>query len=323
MVSSRLAIKMQITFPLTPKIIKQENNRAVFEIEGCYPGYGITLGNALRRVILSSLEGAAIIGVKIKGVQHEFSTIPHVLENVVDIILNLKQVRLILYSDQPVKIFLKGKGEKELKAKDIETTSDVEIINKDAHIVTLTDKKADFEMEIEVGSGLGYMAIDSGKKERLEIGRIAVDAIYNPVTKVNFEVENMRVGERTDFNRLRFEIETDGSISPADALIKASQILIDHFKIFTELKQEKEAAGKKTSKIKDKKEEEIDSAKIKVEDLKLSARTITALHDSGIKSASGLAKKTEESLGNMKGMGEKGIKEIKKALKKLGLALKE
>jgi DNA-directed RNA polymerase subunit alpha len=314
---------MQITFPLTPKIIKQENNRAVFEIEGCYPGYGITLGNALRRVILSSLEGAAIIGVKIKGVQHEFSTIPHVLENVVDIILNLKQVRLILHSDQPVKIFLKGKGEKELKAKDIETTSDVEIINKDAHIATLTDKKADFEMEIEVGSGLGYMAIDSGKKERLEIGRIAVDAIYNPVTKVNFEVENMRVGERTDFNRLRFEIETDGSISPAEALIKASQILIDHFKIFTELKQEKEAVEKKALKTKDKKEEEIDLAKIKVEDLKLSARTITALHDSGIKSASGLAKKTEESLGNMKGMGEKGIKEIKKALKKLGLALKE
>lgn len=313
---------MQIIFPLTPKIIKQEGNSAVFEIEGCYPGYGITLGNALRRVILSSLEGAAIIGIKIKGVQHEFSTIPYVLENVVDIILNLKQVRLILHSDQPVKIFLKGKGEKELKAKDIEITSDVEIINKDAHIATLTDKKADFEMEIEVGSGLGYMAIDSGKKERLEIGRIAVDAIYNPVTKVNFEVENMRVGERTDFNRLRFEIETDGSISPADALVKASQILIDHFKIFTELKQEK-AAEKKAVKSKGSKEEETDAAKIKVEDLKLSARTISVLHDSGIKSVGGLTKKTEESLGKMKGMGEKGIKEIKKVLKKLELALKE
>src|SRR3989339_267524 len=145
---------MQITFPFAPKIIEQSGNRA-------------------------------IIGIKIKGIQHEFSTIPHVLENVVDIVLNLKQVCLILHSDQPVKIFLKGKGEKELKAKDIETTSDVEIFNKDAHIATLTDKKADFEMEIEVGSGLGYMAIDSGKKERLEIGRIAVDAIYNPVTQVN------------------------------------------------------------------------------------------------------------------------------------------
>lgn len=313
---------MQFTFPSAPKIIKQEGNSAIFEIEGCYPGYGITLGNALRRVLLSSLKGAAIIGIKIKGVQHEFSTIPYVLENVVDIILNLKQVRLILHSDGPIKIFLKGKGEKELKAKDIVATSDVEIINKDAHIATLTDKKADFEMEMEVDSGLGYKAIDSGKKERLEIGRIAVDAIYNPVTKVNFEVENMRVGERTDFNRLRFEIETDGSISPADALVKSSQILIDHFKIFAELKQEK-AVEKKALKKKESKEEEGDPAKIKVEDLKLSARTTVALRDSGIKSVGGLTKKTEKAIGEIKGLGDKGIKEIKKALKKLGLSLKE
>jgi len=314
---------MQITFPFAPKIIEQSGNRAIFEIEGCYPGYGITLGNALRRVILSSLPGSAIIGIKIKGIQHEFSTIPHVLENVVDIVLNLKQVCLILHSDQPVKIFLKGKGEKELKAKDIETTSDVEIINKDAHIATLTDKKADFEMEIEVGSGLGYEAIDSRKKERLEIGRIAVDAIYSPIRKVNFEVENMRVGERTDFNRLRLEIETDGSISPVDALVKSAQILIDHFKIVADLAQEKETAEKKASKTKVGKEEGIDPGKTKVEDLKLSGRTITALRDSGIKSAGNLAKKTEDALGDMKGMGDKGIKEIKKALKKLGLSLKE
>ena len=252
---------MQITFPLIPKIIKQEGNGAVFEIEGCYPGYGITLGNALRRVLLSSLPGAAIIVVKIKGVQHEFSTIPHVLENVVDIILNLKKVRLKLFSDQPVKLYLKGKGEKELKAKDIEKTSDVEIINKDALIATLTNKKAELEMEIEVGPGLGYESIDSRKKEKMEIGKIAIDAIYSPVQKVNFEVENMRVGERTDYNRLRLDIETDGTITPVEALSQAAKILVEHFQTVVSVAEERKAAE-----VGEDKEEKgtTESAKIKV-----------------------------------------------------------
>lgn len=316
---SRLAANMQIIFSFTPKIIKQEGNRAVFEIEGCYPGYGITLGNALRRVLLSSLPGAAIIGVKIKGAQHEFSTIPHVLENVVDIILNLKKVRLKLFSDQPVKIHLKGKGEKELKAKDIDKTSDVEIINKDALIATLTSKKAELEMEIEVGPGLGYESIDSRKKEKMEIGKIAIDAIYSPVQKVNFEVENMRVGEKTDYNRLRLDIETDGTITPVEALSQAAKILVEHFQIISDMAKEDEGASEDAKKEKG----EADNAKIKIEDLKLSARTISALTEAGIKTAGGLAKKSEETLGEVKGLGGKGIKEIKKALKKLGLALKE
>lgn len=317
---------MQISFPSKPKIIKQENNKAVFEIEGCYPGYGITLGNALRRVLLSSLKGAAITGVKIKGVQHEFSTIPHIFENIIDIILNLKQIRFKLFSAEPVIVSLKAKGEKEVTAKDIQTTSDMEIINKDAHIATLTDKKAELEMEIEVAPGLGYEPIDARKKERLEIGKIAIDAIYSPVRKVNFEVEDMRVGERTDYNRLRLEIETDGTISPVEALAGASNILVEHFKITADLKEKKEAkekavSGGKATKA-GKEEKETGPSKIKVEDLKMSIRTITSLVEDGIKTVGGLARKNEEDLAEVKGLGDKGIKEIKKALKKLGLALK-
>lgn len=319
-----LHANMQITFPTALKIIKQEGNRAVFEIEGCYPGYGVTLGNALRRVLLSSLPGASITSVKIKGIQHEFSTIPYVLENVVDIILNLKTVRLKLHSDQPVKIFLKAKGEKEVKARDIETPSDVEIVSKDVHIATLTDKKGELDMEIEVKPGLGYEAIDIRKKEMVEIGRIPIDAIYSPVQKVNFDVENMRVGERTDYNKLRLEIETDGSISPVEVFIKASQILVDHFKIFIESLSQEEKEDKKEKKEKAGKEkEEAETGKIKIEDMKLSSRTITSLQEAGVKTAAGLSKKTEEALSDMKGMGEKGIKEIKKALKKIGLGLRE
>lgn len=313
---------MQITFPSEPKVAQQDGNKAVFEIEGCYPGYGITLGNALRRVLLSSLPGTAITGFKIHGVHHEFSTIPGVLETAVDIVLNLKQIRLKLHADGPIKIFLKGKGEKVLRAKDIQATSDVEIINKDAHIATLTDKKAELDMEIEVCSGLGYEPVDMRRKERLEIGKVAIDAIFTPVKKVNFEVENMRVGDRTDYNLLRLEIETDGSIAPVEALRQAGDILVKHFEIFGQIGKIEEKPVSSSKELKEK-EEITDTAKTKVEEMKLSSRTITALNDAGIKTAGGLSRKTEGALGEIKGMGEKGIKEIKKALKKLGLSLKE
>ena len=148
-----------IPLPQKPKIIEKQGNRAIFEIEGCYPGYGITLGNALRRVLLSSLPGAAITGVKIKGVQHEFSTLPGVLEDAIEIILNLKQIRFKNYSDEPVTVFLSGKGQRELKAGDIKTTAEIEVVNKDTHIATLTDKKAELEMEIKVEKGLGFVPV--------------------------------------------------------------------------------------------------------------------------------------------------------------------
>lgn len=303
-----------IPLPQKPKVIQKENNQAVFEIEGCYPGYGITLGNALRRVLLSSLPGAAATGFKIKGVQHEFSTIPGVAEDLIEIILNLRKVRFKLHADELVTVFISVKGQKEVKASDIKTTSEVEVINKDAVIATLTDKKAELEMEIKVEKGLGFVPVEHRKKEKLEIGLIAIDAIFTPVLKANFVVENMRVGERTDFNRLKIEVETDGSISPEEAFAQAARILVNQFNLFLETEEEEEQESS---------EQTGEQVKIKIEELKLSTRTINALTEGGIKTLGGLAKKTETSLKELEGMGDKGIKEIKKALKKYGLELKE
>jgi len=317
---------MQITLNKKPKIIESKNNRAVFEVEECYPGYGATLGNAMRRVLLSSLPGAAITNVKIKGVQHEFSTIPNVLEDVVQIILNLKQVRFKFYADEPVKVTLKVKGEKEVKAGDIKTTSDVEIVNSDAHIATLTSKKANLEMEIEIESGLGYSPVEQRKQGKIEIGKIAIDAIFSPVLRVNYRTENMRVGDRTDFDRIIFTVETDGSITPEDAFKQAAQILVDHFKIFTvfrkEEKEGKKKAAKKEKEPAKEKKKTVDLAKTKIEDLKVSSRIITVLTESGFRTVAGLIRKTEEDLMEVEGLGKKGVVEIKRALGKLGLTLK-
>jgi len=312
---------MQINLPQNPKIVKKEGHRAIFEIEGLYPGYGVTLGNALRRVLLSSLSGAAVTGVKIKGVQHEFSTVPHVMEDAIELILNLRQVRFKLFSSEPVKLLLSVKGEKEVKAKDIKTTSDVELINPEVHLATLTDKKAELEMEVEVDKGFGFVPVEARRKEKLEIGMIAVDAVFSPMKKVNFEVENMRVGDRTDFNRLRLDIETDGSIDAEEAFKKASEILVAQFSVLADLGQEEGET------VEEKKEEETeetaDASKTKLEETKLSRRTLNALTEGGIKTVGALSKKTKEELLEIEGMGEKGIVEVKKVLKKLELGLKD
>lgn len=316
---------MQINLPQKPKIVKSEGNRAIFEIEGLYPGYGVTLGNALRRILLSSLPGAAIVGVKINGVHHEFSTIPGVMEDVIEIILNLRQIRFRLHSTGPVKLLLSVKGEKEVKAGDIKTTSEIEIINPEQPIATITDKKTELEMEIEIDSGLGFVPVESRKKEKLEIGVIAVDSLFSPMRKVNFEVENMRVGDRTDYNRLRLDIETDGSVSPEEAFQKAVKILVEQIQALIIESEEAPEVQSFSGEGGEKKleEAETDNTKIKVEDLKVSTRTVNALLGGGIKTVGGLIKKNETALLEIDGMGERGIGEVKKALKKLGLGLKE
>ena len=220
-----------LQLPEQIKILKKEGNRATFEISPLMPGYGATIANPLRRVLLSSLEGAAITSIKIKGIDHEFSSIPNVMEDIIQIILNVKRIRFKLYSNEPVKLILKAKGEKSLTAADIKTTSDVEIVNLDQHIATLTDKKADIEMELDVERGIGYVPIEQKQKEKLAIGVIAIDAIFSPVKLVNFAVENIRVGQRIDFNKVTIDIETDGSIEPEEAIKKASEILVKHFEI--------------------------------------------------------------------------------------------
>jgi len=322
-----------ITLPNKPKIIEKEKNKSTFIIDACYPGYGTTLGNAFRRVLLSSLPGTAITSIKIKGVKHEFSTIPHVMEDVVQIILNLKQVRIKLCVDNneqiQLKASLKVKGEREVKAGDIKTTPELEIINKDLHIASLTNKKAELEIEIDVESGLGYSSIEQRKSKKIEVGKIAIDAIFSPVTRVNSSIENVRVGKRTDYDRLKFNIETDGSITPKEAFLKAASILVDHYKVFVSLSEKTKKIKKKIIKKKEKSvkvkpvsDKREDLTKTKIENLKISSRINSILNNIGIKTAAGLTKKSEEDLKNLEGMGDKGIIEIKRAIGKLGLTLK-
>jgi DNA-directed RNA polymerase subunit alpha len=330
----------KITLPEKPKIIKQEGNYAVFEIKSCYPGYGVTLGNALRRVLLSSLVGTAITSIKISGVNHEFSTIPGVIEDVVEIVLNLKKIRFKMHADGPVKLTLRASKEGEVKASDIKVPTGVEIVNKDAHIATITDKNGKIEMEIQIEKGIGYMPAEQHSEEKLEIGSIAVDAIFTPVKKVNYKVENMRVGKMTNYNKIIFELETDGSITPEEALREASMLLVNNFNLFRETIEEgtKEEIKEKTKEVLEKQTEKDelsketigeretkrmeDVLKIVVDELNISSRILKVLKENKIKSLGKLVKKTESELKSFPGMGDKGIKEIKKSLGKLGLTLK-
>lgn len=242
------------------KKISESEKEGVFEIEGLYAGYGLTLGSALRRVLLSSLPGAAITQVKIKGAEHEFSTISGVLEDVLEIVLNLKRIRFRFYADEPQVLTLKVKGEKKVTALDIKADAQVQIVNPEAHIATLTNKNAELDMELTVEKGSGYVPVEARKIEKLGIKTIAIDAIFTPIVKVNFDIENMRVGERTDFNRLKILIETDGSISPSSALHKSCNILKDHFEKISAIEIKDEEAEIKAEK---KSEEETEPKKKK------------------------------------------------------------
>jgi len=247
---------------------------------------------------------------------------------VVEIVLNLKQVRFKLYGDEQQTATLKVKGEKEASAKDIKAPSQVEIVNPDAHIATLTSKNASLEMEIRIEKGVGYSAIESRKRDKQEIGAIAVDAIFTPVKTINFEVENMRVGDKTNYNRLKFDIETDGAITPAEALKNAASLLIEHLEIVTapikEIRAEKEEGEKSGKPPKNEpSKEDSNVVKTKIEDLKLSNRTQNILLNNHIKTVAGLLRLSQKELLDLEEFGEKALKEIKKSLGKLGLTLKQ
>jgi len=213
------------------KVVESKQNLGIFVIEGLYPGYGITIGNSLRRVLLSSLEGAAVTQVKIKGVDHEFSTLSGVFEDVIMILLNLKQMRFRMYGEEPQKASLKVRGEKEIKASDFILPPSLELANGDLTIAHTTEKTAELEMEIQVERGIGYVPAGERKKEKQEIGSIVLDAIFTPMKRVSSKVENMRVGDRTDFNRLTLEIETDGTITPEEAFYQATDVLLKQFEV--------------------------------------------------------------------------------------------
>lgn len=213
---------------------KIKDNVARVEVEPLFPGYGYTIGNALRRVLLSSLSGAAITQVKIEGVSHEFSTIDGVMEDVILILQNLKKLRFKMIGDETQTITLKAKGEMEVKGKHFVLPSQLELVNGETHIATLTSKNAQIVMEAKVEKGIGYLSLEERQNEEAPIGTIFVDAIFSPIRRVSLDVENVRVGKRTDFDKLILEIETDGTISPQEAFLKSCQILFDHYQHFLE-----------------------------------------------------------------------------------------
>ncbi|PIS40424.1 MAG: DNA-directed RNA polymerase subunit alpha [Candidatus Kerfeldbacteria bacterium CG08_land_8_20_14_0_20_43_14] len=219
----------KIQLPSKVNFTEKSENEADFVIEPCYPGYGTTLGNALRRVLLSSLPGAAITAVKISGATHEFSTLPHVKEDMVDLILNLKGIRLKMFEGESAVVAVKVKGEKVLTAGDLKCPSNVEVKNPEHVIAHLTDKSALLEMELTVGIGRGYIPVEMREKERLDLGTVAIDAIYTPVKNVNFHVENVRVGQMTNYDKVTISVVTDGTVSPLQAFHDASKMLVEHF----------------------------------------------------------------------------------------------
>jgi DNA-directed RNA polymerase subunit alpha len=315
-----------IHLPSKPRVVSEEGESGVFEIEGLYPGYGHTLGNSLRRIILSSLPGVAITSVKIDGVTHEFSSIDGVKEDVVTILLNLKKVRMRFTTDEPQTLYLKAKGEKVVTAADFEIPGQVEILTPDIVIATLTSKSASLEMEIKAEKGLGFMPKEMIDKSRVEIGSIALDGIFTPIRRASYEVENMRVGDRTDFNKLRLFIETDGTVTPSFALSTAIEVMINQLKAVVGFKEEEEVVAEESPReagtTAPKADVDPEVLKTRIESLELSARTQNALTSGNIRTVGGLARKKEKDLLEVEGLGSKGIQEIRKALGEFGITLK-
>ena len=316
-----------IVLPSKPRIVSEADFSGTYEIDGLYPGYGHTLGNSLRRIILSSLPGSAITTIKVEGASHEFSILPGVKEDVITILLNLKKVRISMVSDELQTLTLKVKGVKEVTAGDIKLPGGVEIMNPEMVIATLTDKSAELNMEITVEKGLGFVSKEVLQKNRLDIGSIGLDAIFTPVRRVSYEVENMRVGDRTDFNRLKILIETDGTITPKEALEKSIEIMINQLKAIVGFKEEEEIlmptlTEKKKTGGAEKVEMDEDILKTRIDTLDLSARTLNTLSNANIRTVGGLSRKKEKDILEIEGMGDKGLNEIKDVLARLGITLK-
>ena len=310
-----------------PKIeiaeISEDNRYGKFICEPLERGYGTTFGNSLRRMLLSSLEGAAITSIRIDGVLHEFSTIPGVRDDVTNIVLNLKELCLKMTGNEPRIIRIDVEGEKEVTAADIICDADIEILNPDLHIATVNeDGKLKIEMTVE--RGRGYVPADKNKKPDDTIGVIPIDSIFSPVKRVNYTVQDTRVGNVTDYDRLILEVWTDGSLRPEEAVSKAAGILVMHLKLFqnmdglTEEEEEEEATFPE--------EEEDDSSKVldmTIEDLDLSVRSFNCLKRANINTVADLAEKTEDDMMKVRNLGRKSLEEVKKKLEELGLTLKQ
>ncbi len=317
-----------IALPSKPRVVTESERSGTYEIDGLYPGYGYTLGNSLRRIILSSLPGAAVTHVKIPGVAHEFSTIEGVKEDVVTVLLNIRKIRLKLNTDEPQTITLSVKGPKTVTAEDLKLPGQVEILNPEQVIAEVTGK-GQFELELRAERGLGYIPKEEHQKERVEIGSIALDAIFSPIRRANYEVENMRVGDRTDFNRLRILIETDGTLAPREALESSITTMIHQLKAVVGFKEEEttELAPLPMTDARmglPEKVQPMDAEilKTRITELNMPQRVEMALDNASIRTVGGLVRKREDDLLAIEGLGQKGLQDIKRALSNLGLTLR-
>lgn len=295
-----------------------DNQYGRFVIEPLERGFGITLGNSLRRVLLSSLPGAAVSSIKIDGVLHEFSTIPGVVEDTTEIILNLKQLVLKYEYDQPKTLRIEQQGKKKVKAADIVRDAEVEVLNPDLHIATLNEE-GKLVMEMTVERGRGYVSADQKKDENV-IGLIPVDSIFTPVRKVNFTVENTRVGRVTDHDRLMLDVWTNGSITPEEAVSLSAQILIEYLKLFTEINDTFSDVEILVEKEEEKKDKVLDMA---IEELELSVRASNGLKRANINTVGDLVEKTREEMSKIRNLGQKSLDEIERKLKELNLSFKK
>lgn len=295
------------------------NNYGKFSAAPFERGYGVTLGNALRRVLISSIEGSAVTSIKIAGAQHEFSALAGVLEDIPEIILNIKTLVLSSHSKIPKTIYLKKDTKGQVKAGDIETDETIEIINPELHIATLTENTK-LNIEMEVARGRGYVPAELNKREDASVGVIPIDAIFTPVKKVNFYIENTRVGQRTDYDKLNLEVWTNGSINPKDAMLYASNILQRHLDIFVNFGQLPEETEEEPEMSKEE-AALYEKLRLPVSELELSVRSSNCLREANIKAIADLVKKTEEEMLSFKNFGKKSLSEIKELLAGMGLTL--
>jgi DNA-directed RNA polymerase subunit alpha len=287
------------------------NNKYVVTLEPLYPGYGDTIGNAMRRVLLSSMPGAAATAVKIKFVDHEFSTIPHVKEDVIQIILNLKQLRVKSFSNEPVRLQLKVKGERAVTAADIKETDQVKVINKDLYIATLDNKNAELDMELVIEQGRGYSPVEARENQKAELGMIAIDAVFTPVKSAYYNVSNVRVGQLTNFNKLEIFMETDGTIPGQEAVDIAAHILVDHFTMMFSSDFGVQAAPvAESTEVASLPAGEVQPVENEIENSTLSTRAKNALTKNGIVTMAQLQGLSNEQIGGLSGLGEKTVNEI-------------
>ncbi|MBR5614770.1 MAG: DNA-directed RNA polymerase subunit alpha [Clostridia bacterium] len=298
--------------------ISEDNSYGKFVVEPLERGYGTTLGNSLRRILLSSLPGVAVNSVKIDGVLHEFSTIPGVTEDVTEIILNIKKLAVKLHSDGPKTIYINHEGAGDICARDIKCDSDVEIINGDLHIAKLNDDAKLF-MEIVIDRGRGYVSADRNKQLlQPVIGVIPVDSIYTPVMKVNYTVENTRVGQITDYDKLTLEVWTDGTIDPPDAVSLGAKIMNEHLNLFIDLSESAKNTEIMIEKEESKKEKVLETT---IEELDLSVRSYNCLKRAGINTVQDLTNRSENDMMKVRNLGRKSLEEVTAKLESMGLAL--